>query len=620
MFGWLKKLLPVRTVIRERRVIRGSYDAAKTVADNRKHWAAADALSARLANSLSVRSKLRERARYESANNSYCRGIILTLANDLIGTGPRLQLTSANPEINRAVEQEFAAWSAAIGLADKLRVMTQAKKVDGEAFGILTTNPNSPSRVKLDLKLVECDQVTEPWQFQFDAATSDGITFDAYGNPSAYKVLKEHPSEGVAAEYSLVPARDMLHWFRTDRPGQVRGIPEITPALPLFAQLRRYTLAVIAAAETAADFTAMLEQPYPPNADTVEAVTDFSEQEITTRMLMAAPLGGKIVQMKAEQPTTVYDMFVRQILLEIARCLNIPSNVAMGDSSRHNYSSGRLDHQTYFKAINVERSFLELVLLMRIYQAWLLEASLVRELLPPDAVAFDLKPQWFWDGSEHVDPQKEATAAVTLLDAGLMTRASYHATRGEDWESIQEQLAKEKQKRDELKLAPAVQPAPPQPGAPADELSQDDVENVQNAQASGGLWHPPVNGDGSQLATITRLRAETTMQPIINLYPTFELSPQITVQQPDIIVEPTPISVQVAAPIVNVAAPIVNVEPAQVTVAAPAVTVNPPAVNVSFVAPPADVTVMPSVAVEKTVYIDNPDGTVTKARIVPKPE
>ena len=30
---------------------------------------------------------LRNRARYEVANNSYARGIVLTLANDVVGTG-----------------------------------------------------------------------------------------------------------------------------------------------------------------------------------------------------------------------------------------------------------------------------------------------------------------------------------------------------------------------------------------------------------------------------------------------------------------------------------------------------------------------------------------------------
>jgi len=64
-----------------------------------------------------------------------------------------------------------------------------------------------------------------------------------------------------------VPADAVVHWFRSDRPGQHRGIPEITPALPLFAQLRRYTLAVIAAAETAADFAAVLFTDAPANGE-----------------------------------------------------------------------------------------------------------------------------------------------------------------------------------------------------------------------------------------------------------------------------------------------------------------------------------------------------------------
>ena len=44
-----------------------------------------------------VRRTLRNRARYEVANNSYARGIVLTLANDVIGTGPRLQMLLGDP-------------------------------------------------------------------------------------------------------------------------------------------------------------------------------------------------------------------------------------------------------------------------------------------------------------------------------------------------------------------------------------------------------------------------------------------------------------------------------------------------------------------------------------------
>ena len=45
------------------------------------------------------------------ANNSYARGIALTLANDVIGTGPRLQMLTDEAKANRQIEAEFAAWA-----------------------------------------------------------------------------------------------------------------------------------------------------------------------------------------------------------------------------------------------------------------------------------------------------------------------------------------------------------------------------------------------------------------------------------------------------------------------------------------------------------------------------
>ncbi len=60
----------------------------------------------------------------------------------------------------------------------------------------------------------------------------------------------------------------------------------------------------------------------------------------------------------------------------------MPFNVAAGNSSGYNYASGRLDHQTYYKAIRVEQSHLERVILDRILAAWLDEAALIPGLLP----------------------------------------------------------------------------------------------------------------------------------------------------------------------------------------------------------------------------------------------
>jgi len=88
---WFEGGAPGR-VPRAWRIIRAKFDSAQTTPDNRRHWANADLLSADAAATPEVRRILRSRARYEVANNCYARGIILTLANDVIGTGPRLQM------------------------------------------------------------------------------------------------------------------------------------------------------------------------------------------------------------------------------------------------------------------------------------------------------------------------------------------------------------------------------------------------------------------------------------------------------------------------------------------------------------------------------------------------
>jgi len=167
--------------------------------------------------------------------------------------------------------------------------------------------------------------------------------------------------------------------------------------------------------------------------------------------------------MNAEQPATTYGEFKKEILNEIARCLNVPFNVAAGNSSGYNYSSGRLDHQTYFKSIRVEQSEMAHIALDPLLRAFLTEAILVRGLLPPQTRALiaagDLPHQWYWDGMEHVDPAKEATAQATRLTSNTTTLAYEFARQGKNWEVELRQRAKEVALQKELGL---WVPPPPQ--------------------------------------------------------------------------------------------------------------------------------------------------------------
>lgn len=457
MFGWLRNLFSSspRAGGRSTRSLRARYDAAQTNHDNSRHWAAADGLSAATANSPAVRALLRKRSRYECTNNGMASGIVSTLTNDVIGTGPRLQIQAAR-ELTRPIERAFRRWSDEVNLADKLRTMRRARCVDGEVFAVLVSNPRLMSRVQMDVRLVEADRVTDDTLIPA-SGWMDGIKYDQFGQPVAYRITNAHPGDtlGFIANptgATVYESTHVVHDFRSDRPGQLRGVPELVSTLGLFAEMRRYTLAVLAAAETAADFAWFLKTTSPEIP--ASAADPFSTVEIERRMGAVLPAGYEPSQLKAEQPTTTYDMFRRNLINEAARPLNMPFNVAACDSSNYNYASGRMDHQVYQRAIGIDREQYARLVLDRILYAWLNEAALIPGLIPDGLGPFsEWDWAWRWDGFTHVDPSKEANAQATRLSQHTTTLAAEYANdQGGDWEEALIQRAREVDRMRELGL------------------------------------------------------------------------------------------------------------------------------------------------------------------------
>jgi len=121
---------------------------------------------------------------------------------------------------------------------------------------------------------------------------------------------------------------------------------------------------------------------------------------------------------------------------EAARCLNMPFNVAAANSAG-------------YRAIRIIQNFLAERLLTPAFYAWLTDARNIAGAIPATAVG-DIPIQWFWPGSEHVDPQKEAAAQKIRLENRTTTLAGEYARIGLDWERQLEQLAREKKKLLEL--------------------------------------------------------------------------------------------------------------------------------------------------------------------------
>lgn len=432
--------------------LKAKFDAAATNTDNSRHWANADGLSAEAAASPAVRRTLRNRARYEcQESNAYGKGIVQKHARHLIGRVPRLQMLTSDKAFNKFVELHFRRWSKAVKLGAKLRTMAASKTVDGEAFAQLIDNPKVGHGVKLDLRLIEADQVATPNLNPTLENYIDGIRFDRWGNPLHYDVLPTHPGSTAIASYGAshvpvpVPAEVMLHWFREDRPNQKRGLSEVAASLPLFAQLRRFTLATIAAAETAAEWAGVLKTQQSPE-EGITKVDPLEAIELEMRALLTLPAGWDIGQMRAEHPSTTFEMFERRILTQMAQPQGMPHNVASGDSSQHNFASGRLDHKLYESAIKIDRYDLECGVLLQLLAAWYREFKLWAATagawtgrLP----SFDeLDFIWFFDEADHsTDLNREASGVEKLFAIGGSGAPEYYGARGRDWADALEENA-----------------------------------------------------------------------------------------------------------------------------------------------------------------------------------
>lgn len=437
-------------------IARLKWDAAMTGASNLLHWQYADNLSPDAAASYTVRRKLRSRSRYEVIeNNPYLKGILLTICNDFTGSGPKLQLTDTrfSSRQKQLIERRWRQRSKRTKLRQRLWQARMAKTVDGETFLM----PYLDNQGNIGLRVYECDQ------FSSDAAgipldsenMVDGIRYDNNGEPSFYYRLNSHPGSQFSdlTEGEWIPARYVYHWFRRDR-SWLRGIPELAPSLPLCAILRRYTLATLRAAETAADFAAVLETDGPPNqtlwtdgAGNPIQDDPFDLFQIEAGMMTTLPYGYHLKQFDAKHPQTTYDTFVDALVKEIVRPLLVPFNVAVGSSKDVNMASGVLDIHGYKSAVKSDRLHCEEDVLDPDFLVWWTIQTRegldnVESLFLENPTLYEEVPDHIfrWDqvNLEHTDPLKVAGALEKLHTKRFITdrdiQEIYYNRDLEDWQ------------------------------------------------------------------------------------------------------------------------------------------------------------------------------------------
>ena len=470
---WLARQIAPKPNKPGRGGMRSAYDAAQDGPDA-DHWRMADSLNANAANSPGVRKTLRERARYECQSNGYAGDLVNKFTRDHVGACPRIQIAApdAPRKALRAVEKSFAKWAKETGLGEKLRLLDAMAVRDGEGFAVLGLNPAFEG-VQLDLKLFEPDQVTTPFMDWMDLRAFDGGKTDEHGNVVEWHFLKAHPGSNLwlsaFLEVDVVPAKNVIQWFRPTRAGQLRGIPEIMSALTLYAYLRRYTLATVTSAELAASIAGVIEVEGTLKSDgTPMDVALMEEIPMPRGSMLTVPKGSQPRGFDPTHPTSTYPQFKSELLTEAGTSVGAPQNVSTASSAAYNYSSAQMDMGIYRHGLGVRRHDFAARVLDRVFRAWLAEAALVPGLLPATLPARALWSwEWFFDGFTPIDPLKTANANQIRLQSFQTTLAELYAERGKDWEEAIEQRAHEMAMLAQCGLGTAPAPAGDAAAVPA---------------------------------------------------------------------------------------------------------------------------------------------------------
>lgn len=445
--------------------VNARFDNARHTPETESLFRNADSLAMTAALSPSVRKTVRTRARYVVFNCPYGWGIVDTFATHVVGPWVTVSFPQSGvPESRRTkVANDFDAWALKADFWQKLKTLVRAKVTDGEAFATFFTDPtivDDTNKVTLNLATIECDRVESYTEAITRENEIDGIRFDQYGHPKEYRILKYHPGDYRAIKNikykggEWIKADCVIHYFETLRPEQVRGVSDFVSALDIPAEQKSYRSSVTTTAINAASVSGVLSTDMVPecfdNEDNslgkcamdVKPNTVFQAQR---GAFISLPEGWHITQLQAQQPTSIYPDFVRSLIAELARCLSMPVNIAMCDSSKHNFASARLDHTTYGDKINDVRSVLVTKVLDRVFFAWLDEYAL-REGLDDKTVAALRRTEWMFTERRAADVMKDASADNTRLGNATTSYASIYATEGKDWQREVRQAVEERAK------------------------------------------------------------------------------------------------------------------------------------------------------------------------------
>jgi lambda family phage portal protein len=458
---------------------------------------------------------LRARSRERLQNDPTARRVVSLHEQNVLGAhGIQYQAQvleddgpiNAPPKVdtlaNKAIENSWRDWGRpencdASGRSSWPELQRQALRAcigDGEVLVRILWGVRNPWRFSimlhdaemLDVRLVEKNQQTGNWIKQ-------GVEVDQWNRPVAYwvKDYKGPRSNGleIVNRHIRIPASQMLHVFRPEMVGQVRGLPWLAGALQTCKMLDGYLEASLAAARVGAAQVLFFERELGAEGfkgDEEDPETGDQTVNLEPGEANELPPGVKIANWAPPYPHGEMPEFVKVMLRRIGSATGVSYTSLANDTGDSNFAGARqglIEERAHYKALQGWwiSAFCE-----PIATAWLRQALLARQVLHPvtgaplPADRLDkfsphrwAAPRWDW-----VDPLKDAQAKKLLVEMGATTESAVIRELGLQPDDVWDERQREIEERQRRKIRTTIDvaigdkatggDAPPADGGDAD--------------------------------------------------------------------------------------------------------------------------------------------------------
>lgn len=401
--------------------------------------------------------KLRDRHRDLVRNNPWVSRAIQAIVANVVGYGITAKLTSTSDKNTKALNALWKGWAEstecdADGRHDIYGLQALIMRCVAESGEMLIRRrwrqKSDGLTVPMQLQLIEPDYLDLAKNEILASGNKvvQGVEFNLIGQRTAYWIFPDHPGDmlGKTGASKPVPASDVLHIYRQDRIGQVRGVPWGASALITLRDLDDYEDAYLFRQKIANLFVGAVH-----DADTDTPANTESLPLPETMEPGAFPVlpPGKEITFGTPPSAGDYGPFTKDVLLRVAACYGITYAALTGDLSSVNFSSGRMGWIEFGRNIDLWRWSMLIPSGMTPIAEWFGEAANLGSGLPKS-----VKSDWSPPPREMIDPSREVPAIISRLRAGLQTLPQFYRESGMDPDTMIAEIADMNGKLDANKI------------------------------------------------------------------------------------------------------------------------------------------------------------------------